>query len=291
MTSKRDYYDVLGVKKDSSDSELKSAYRKLALKWHPDKNKESGAEAKFKEINEAYEILSNKEKRAKYDQFGHAAFDPSSGFGGFQGGRQQRSGPFTYTYSSGGAGFEDLFRGSGGFSDPFNVFESFFGGQSPFGSQRRAKPHYSLTIKFMEAVNGVEKRFVHQGKEFTVKIPAGADDGTRIRYNEFDVSINVLDHKSFRREGVDIFVYHEIPMTTAILGGQTTVTTLDGELKLKIRPGTQPSSTVRLTGKGVKHLRSSRRGDFYIKLKVMLPKKPSRKARKLIEKLAIELGL
>ena len=292
MTSKRDYYDVLGVKKDSSESELKTAYRKLALKWHPDKNKDKGAEAKFKEINEAYEILSDKGKRGKYDQFGHAAFDPSAGFGGARGagGQQQRSGPFTYSYSSGGGGFEDLFRGAGGFSDPFNVFESFFGGANPFGSQKRVKPHYSLTIKFMEAVEGVEKRFVHQGKEFTVRIPAGADDGTRIRYNEFDVSINVDDHKLFRREGVDVYTDHEIPMTMAILGGQTTVPTLDGELKLKVRAGTQPSSTVRLSGKGVKHLRSSARGDFYIKLKVMLPKRTSRKARKLIEKLAHELG-
>lgn len=290
MTSKRDYYDILGVGKTSSDTELKTAYRKLALKWHPDKNKEKEAEGKFKEINEAYEILSNKEKRGKYDQFGHAAFDPSSGFGGFRGGQQQRSGPFTYSYSSSGGGFEDLFRGSGGFSDPFNVFESFFGGANPFGGQYRAKPHYSLNISFMEAVKGVEKSFVHQGKEYKVKIPAGADDGTRIRYNEFDVSINVTGHKTFRREGVNIFVYHEIPMTLAILGGETTVTTLDGELKLKIRAGTQPSSTVRLSGKGVKDLRSAKRGDFYIKLKVMLPKKPSRKARKLIEKLSEELG-
>src|SRR3989344_5068527 len=104
MSTKRDYYDILGVSKSASSSELKSAYRKLALKWHPDKNKESGAEAKFKEINEAYEVLSNSEKKAKYDQFGHAAFDPSAGFGG-QGGQSYRQGPFTYTYSTGG-GFE-----------------------------------------------------------------------------------------------------------------------------------------------------------------------------------------
>lgn len=100
MVSNRDYYEILGVGKDASDTELKSAYRKLALKWHPDRNKEAGAEAKFKEVNEAYEILSNKDKRAKYDQFGHAAFDPSAGFG--QGGQTYRQGPFTYSYSSGG---------------------------------------------------------------------------------------------------------------------------------------------------------------------------------------------
>src|SRR5688572_21904946 len=143
MATKRDYYDILGVTKSVSSTDLKSAYRKLALKWHPDKNKESGAEAKFKEINEAYEVLGNAEKKAKYDQFGHAAFDPSAGFGGAQGGHSYRQGPFTYTYSTGG-GFEDLFgsQGGQGFSDPFNIFESFFGGQNPFGGSYQPKPHY-----------------------------------------------------------------------------------------------------------------------------------------------------
>ncbi len=283
MTSKRDYYDILGVSKSASASDLKSAYRKMALQWHPDRNKDAGAEAKFKEINEAYEVLSNPEKKQKYDQFGHAAFDPSAGFGG--GGQSYRQGPFTYSYSSGG-GFEDLFGSQGqGFSDPFNIFESFFGGQNPFGGGYQAKPHFSLAIDFMDAVNGVEKSFVHQGKNYTVKIPAGADDGTRMRYTEFDVSIEVKPHKQFRREGSDIFLMHEIPFTVAILGGETTIPTLDGDLTIKIRPGTQPSTTVRLSGKGIKHLRSSGRGDFYIKLKVMLPEKLSRRAKELVKEL------
>ncbi|KKU46717.1 MAG: Chaperone protein DnaJ [Microgenomates group bacterium GW2011_GWA2_46_7] len=285
VATKKDYYEILGVNRSASESELKSAYRKLALKWHPDRNKEAGAEAKFKEINEAYEVLSSAEKKAKYDQFGHAAFDPSAGFGGAQGGQSYRQGPFTYTYSTGG-GFEDLFGGQGqGFSDPFNIFESFFGGQNPFGGQFQQKPHYSMTIEFMEAVLGSEKSFVHQGKQYTVKIPPGADDGTRIRYSEFDVSINVKPHKIFRREGNDVFIYHEIPLSLAILGGETTVPTLEGELTLKIRPGTQPSTTVRLSGKGIKHLRGSGSGDLYIKFKVMLPTKLSRRARQLVEEL------
>jgi molecular chaperone DnaJ len=287
MATKRDYYDILGVTKSASASDLKSAYRKLALKWHPDKNKESGAEAKFKEINEAYEVLSNTEKKAKYDQFGHAAFDPSAGFGG-QGGQSYRQGPFTYTYSTGG-GFEDMFGGQQGFNDPFNIFESFFGGQNPFGGGYQQKTHYSMAIDFMEAVNGVEKSFVHQGKQYTVKIPAGADDGTRMRYSEFDVSINVKPHKIFKREGDNIFIYHEIPLTLAILGGETTIPTLEGDLLIKIRPGTQPSTTVRLSGKGMKRLHGSGHGDFYIKLKVMLPEKLSRKAKDLVQQLANEL--
>ncbi len=288
MATKRDYYDILGVTKSSSSSDLKSAYRKLALKWHPDKNKEPGAEAKFKEINEAYEVLSNPDKKAKYDQFGHAAFDPTAGFGGGQGGQSYRQGPFTYTYSTGG-GFEDMFGGQQGFNDPFNIFESFFGGQNPFGSQFQQKPHYSLSIDFMEAVNGAEKTFVHQGKQYTVKIPAGADDGTRMRYSEFDVSLNVKPHKIFRRDGDDVFIYHEISLPLAILGGETTIPTLDGDLLIKIRPGTQPSTTVRLSGKGMKHLRGSGRGDFYIKLKVMLPDKLSKRGRDLVQQLENEL--
>ncbi|MCE7898188.1 MAG: J domain-containing protein [bacterium] len=290
MATKRDYYDILGVNKSASEAELKSAYRKLALQWHPDRNKDKGAEAKFKEINEAYEVLSNKEKRAKYDQFGHAAFDPSAGFGDFGGGQSYRSGPFTYTYGSGG-GFEDLFgsQGQGGFQDPFNIFESFFGGQNPFGGQYRPKPHYSLAIEFMDAVHGVEKSFVHEGKNYTVKIPAGADDGTRIRYNEFDISISVKDHPKFRREGSDVYLLHEIPFTLALLGGETTIPTLDGDLTIKIRPSTQPSTTIRLSGRGIKYLRSSSRGDFYIKLKVMFPEKLSRKAKDLVQQLATAL--
>lgn len=291
MTSKRDYYEVLGLTRSATAADIKSSYRRLALKWHPDKNKEPGAEAKFKEINEAFEVLSNPEKKSKYDQFGHAAFDPSSGFGGFGGssGRTYRSGPFTYTYTSGG-GFEDLFRGAGGFSDPFDIFESFFGGGSPFGGTYRAKPHYSLSISFQEAYSGVEKKFVHQGKEYRVKIPAGANDGTHIRYSDFDISVSVKSDPYFRREGSHIFVYHEIDLVTAVLGGETIIKTLDGDLTLKIRPGTQPSTTVRLSGKGMPNLRGGGRGDFYIKLKVMLPERLSRRARRLLEDLRREIS-
>ena len=289
MATKRDYYEILGVKREATEAEIKSAYRKLALKWHPDRNKAAGAEAKFKEINEAYEVLGNKDKRVKYDQFGHAAFDPSAGFGGGAAGGSYRSGPFTYTYTTGG-GFEDLFGSQGGFGDPFDVFESFFGGRSPFGGGYQAKPHYSITISFMDAVKGIEKSFVHQGKSYTIKIPAGADDGTRIRYSEFDVSVAVSPDKVFRREGADVFIYHEIPVTLAILGGETTIPTLDGDLKIKIRPGTQPSTTIRLSGKGIKRLQGSGRGDFYIKLKVMLPEKLSRRAKGLVEDLSRELA-
>jgi len=288
MATKKDYYEILGVTRGASESELKSNYRRLALKWHPDRNKEAGAEAKFKEINEAYEVLSSPEKKSKYDQFGHAAFDPSAGFGGSQSGQSYRQGPFTYTYSTGG-GFEDLFGGQGqGFSDPFNIFESFFGGQNPFGGQFQQKPHYSMTIEFMEAVKGSEKSFVHQGRQYTVKIPPGSDDGTRIRYSEFDVSINVKPHKTFRREGNDVFIYHEIPLTLAILGGETSVPTLEGELTIKIRPGTQSGTVVRLRGKGIASIQSRAKGDEYVRLLIQTPDHLTREQRDLVNGLKRE---
>lgn len=278
MATKRDYYDVLGINKQATAAEIKSAYRKLAIKWHPDKNenkKEAGD--KFKEINEAYEILSNAEKKKTYDQFGHAAFDPSYGNNPYsQSGRQ--SGPYTYSYSSNGQGinFEDLFGGSG-YSDPFQVFQDFFGGR------QQAKPHYSMKIEFMDAVNGVEKTIVHQGKQYTIKVPAGADDGTRIRFKEFDISINVKTHPNFKRNNYDIYLEKEIPFTTAILGGNITVPTLDKDLRLKIRPGTQPNTSIRLSGKGIKHLRSSHHGDFYIRLIITFPTKLTRTQKQALQ--------
>src|SRR3989338_3296910 len=146
MAIKKDYYETLGVKKGASDSEIKSAYRNLARKHHPDVDKSSGSHEKFKEINEAYQVLSDSKKKQAYDQFGHAAFDQSSGggaggpFGGVRGQRGGfQQGPFTYYYTSGGGspfGNVDF----GGFSDPFEIFEQFFGGSNPFGPRQPAKP-------------------------------------------------------------------------------------------------------------------------------------------------------
>lgn len=279
MSTKRDFYDVLGVAKGATKDELKKAYRKMALKFHPDRNKEADAESKFKEVNEAYEILSNDQKRQAYDQFGHQAFDPSSGFGG--GANAGRSGPFTYTYSGGGnpGNF-----GFGDFSDPFDIFESFFGGGNPFGRAQQ-KPHYSLRIGFMEAVNGTQKTIIHQGKSFNVKIPAGADNGTRIRFNEFDVSLDVLPHETFKRDGYDVFIDYAIKLTTAVLGGVAEVPSLEKPIKIKVRAGTQPNMMIRLQGQGIAHLRGSGRGDFYIRFIITIPSSLSREERKLYQKL------
>ncbi|MFH0942784.1 MAG: J domain-containing protein [Candidatus Beckwithbacteria bacterium] len=285
MTTKRDFYEVLGVSKTASAAELKKAYRQLALKYHPDRNKAADAAEKFKEISEAYEVLSNPEKKQTYDQYGHAAFDPSQGFGA-GGSQTYRQGPFTYTYTTGGApggGFD-----FGGFSDPFEIFESFFGGGSPFRQARI--PRYGLTIDFMEAVKGCQRTLVHQGREYTIKIPAGADDGTRIRFNDFYVTIEVKPHSIFKRDGVDLFINQELSFSQAALGTIIEVPTVDGQLKLKVRPGTQPNTLVRLRGQGMPHLRGRGRGDQYVRLIIKVPEHLSRSQRQLLEEFEEEKG-
>ncbi len=281
MATKRDYYEILGVEKTVTPDELKKAYRQMAMKFHPDRNKEEGAEEKFKEINEAYEVISDEQKRKTYDQFGHAAFEGAAGMGGnpFGGGFRQ-GGPFTYTYSTSGG---NPFEGYDDFSDPFDIFEQFFGGGFAGGQARQRKPRYTLRVDFMDAVKGAEKKVTIDGKEHTIKIPAGADDGTRIRYEEFDITLDVLPHKKFRRDGYDIFIDQEIDFTTAALGGQTEVETLDDMLKLKVRAGTQSHTLIRLQGEGVQHVRGGGKGDMYVRLVVTIPKKLSRKQKKLLE--------
>ena len=281
MATTRDFYDILGVSKTASAAEIKSAYRKLALKWHPDRNKEKDATEKFKDINEAYEVLSSPEKKSKYDQFGHAAFGGGTGYNPF--GQQSSGNPFSSYYSTGGnINFEDLFGGRGGFSDPFDIFSSFFGGAG--AGRRQAKPRYTLKLDFMEAVNGTEKTIVHQGKQYTVKVPAGIDEGNRIRYDAFDVSFEIKNSPTFKREGSDVIVNHEIPFTLAILGGETKVQTLTGDLKIRVGAGTQPETVLRLSGKGIKHLQSSRHGDFYIRFVIKFPTRLSGKQKELLKK-------
>lgn len=282
MTTKRDYYEILGVAKGSAKEEIKKAYRKKALQFHPDRNKEADAEQKFKEVTEAYEILSDDQKRQTYDQFGHAAFDPrAAGFGGFSNAGQ--AGPFSYTYytSGGGNPFADF--GGADFGDPFQIFEQFFGGASPFTRARAPKTHYSVRISLRQAIEGVEKTIVHQGKTHEVRIPPGADDGTRIQYNEFVVSVAVENDKTFKRDGDDLFADVEISFAKAALGGEMKVPTIEGEIKLRVRAGTQPNTMVRLRERGVPHLRGGGRGDLYIRLVVTVPKNLSREQKKWLQ--------
>lgn len=298
MATKRDYYEILGVTKSASLDEVKKAYRKLALAWHPDRNKAANAHEKFKEINEAYAVLSDPKKKETYDQFGHAAFAPGGGFGAhgaagqgpFGGGFQQ--GPFQYYYStSGGQGGGMPFGED--FIDPFEIFEQFFGGGFGRGSARRQPRHaYELSIDFMDAVKGATREIhVPRGAagdgsvKKTIKIPAGVDTGSRIRFDDFDIVLEVKPSREYKREGNDLIVEHEITFSQAALGAVVDVPTIDGPLKIRIQPGIQPGTLIRLHGKGVPHVRGSGRGDEYVRIQLHVPTRLTRKQKELLDEL------
>lgn len=277
MSTKKDFYEVLGVSKSSSADELKRAYRKLALEYHPDKNKSKEAEEKFKEINQAYEVLSDPQKRSTYDQVGRAGFDAGAGAGaqGGYGGQGGQYGPFTYSYSGGNAGGFDF---GGGGADPFEIFEQFFGG----GFAKR-KPRYSISIDFLEAVKGTTKRVTIEGKQQNIKIPAGVDNGSRIQFPEYEVVVSVRATSKFHREGNDILTEKQISLALAILGGTIDVETVHDTVKLKVPAGTQPDSLIRIKGKGVPRVRGGGSGDHFVRIKIVIPAKISSRQKELIE--------
>ncbi|MEK9207826.1 MAG: DnaJ C-terminal domain-containing protein [Patescibacteria group bacterium] len=280
----RDYYQILGVTKGASEADIKKAYRKLALEHHPDRNKgNKESEEKFKEVTKAYEVLSDPQKKQAYDQFGHAAFEQGAGQGPFGAGgnpfADAQGGPFTYTYTTGGnAGGFDF----GGFSDPFEIFEQFFGGGNPFGRAQQRRPVYSIQIEFMEAVKGVAKRVVIDGKTQTVKIPAGVDNGQRVRFDGYDILVEVRPDRRFKREGNDVVTEEEITFPQAAMGTEVNVETVQGPVKLKIPAGTQPNTVIRLSQKGIKNVRGSGYGDHYVQVKVTIPKGLSSRQKELL---------
>lgn len=275
-----DYYELLGVKKGASDGEIKAAYRKQALQWHPDKNKSPEAAAKFKEINKAYEALSDEQKRARYDQMGKDAYE--------RGGQQ---GPSNYSYSSNFGGQSPFENVDFGGSDPFEIFEQFFGfGGASAGRARKRRDVYQVELTFKEAVHGVEKDTVIKGKRHSMKIPAGVDDGMKIRFSDFDVLVRVRPDAHFRREGQDIYAEKVITYPLAVMGGEITVETLDEKVTLKVRSGTKSGTTVRLRGRGVVYPQQSHRGDFYVVYTIEVPEKLSHKARQLLSELQNEFS-
>lgn len=274
-----DYYSILGVSKSATDQEIKSAYRKQALKYHPDRNKTKEAEEKFKEVTKAYEVLSDSQKRQTYDQYGSAAFDQNGGAAGgpFGGGFGGQNGPFTYSYSTGG--------NAGGFdfgTDPFEIFEQFFGGASPFGRAAR-RPVYSIRIDFMDAVKGVTKKVDIDGKTTTIKIPAGVDNGSRIRFKDYDVVTEVSPSNTFMRQGYDIVTDEEISFPQAAMGVEKEIETIDGRVTVRIPAGTQPQALIRLKGKGVQHVQGSGRGDHYLRIKIVVPKNLTAHQKELLK--------
>lgn len=345
--AKRDYYEVLGVNRDASDDDIKKAYRKLAMKHHPDRNPDDkSAEEKFKEAKEAYETLSDDQKRAAYDRYGHAGVDPSMGGGGF----------------GGGQGFD-------GFSDAFGgIFDEIFGGRAGGGGGQRvyrgADLRYTLEITLEEAARGIEKTIripvmeecgvchgsgakagtqpktcptcggagqvrIQQGffsiqqtcpkchgsgriitdpcgechgagrvkkqKTLEVKIPAGIDEGMRLRtpgYGEpgvnggpsgdLFVEIHIKEHSVFERNGDDLHCEMPISFTTAALGGEIEIPTLDGAASIKIPAETQTGKVFRLRGKGIRNVRSGHHGDLHCHVVVETPVKLTDRQKELL---------
>ncbi len=285
--SKRDYYDVLGVKKDASDDEIKKAFRKLAIKYHPDKNPgDKDAEAKFKEANEAYSVLSDKTKRQRYDQFGHAGV---GGAGGSAGGN-----PFE-GFNFNGQSFNFDF-GGGGFGGLDDILGAMFGGG--FRGVRRGRDYRtSVTIDFEEAIFGCTKTISVDGDQIKLKIPAGIYDGQSIRLNgkggpapqeggqrgDLYVEVRVRAHKHLTREGDLILSEVTISMVEAVLGTEVDVETVDGGVTMKIPAGTQPGTNFKLSGHGAPRLGSDGRGPHIVTVNVEIPKNLSRKQKELIE--------
>lgn len=289
--AKRDYYEVLGVSKDASDDEIKKAYRKLAIKYHPDKNPgDKEAEAKFKEINEAHDVLSDKQKRARYDQFGHA------GVGGAAGNPFAGGNPFGQggNFNFNGQTFNFDFGGAGGFEDILGSLFGFGGARKP---RRGADYQTSVTLDFEEAIFGTTKEVSANGENIKVKIPAGIDDGMSIRLRgkggeapeggtekgDLYVRIRVKPHKNLTREGAIILSEETISMVDAALGCEIDVETVDGPITMKVPAGTQSGTPFKLSGHGVPFRADGDRGPHIVTIIVETPKNLNRKQKELLE--------
>ena len=288
-----DYYKALGVEKGASADDIKKAFRKLAVKYHPDRNPDNkAAEDKFKEINEAYAVLSDPDKKQKYDTFG------SSGF------HQQYSQEDIFRGFDFGNAYKDMGGGFGG-EDIFSRLFGRGGGRGGFRSapQRGADHEMELTVSFRDAAKGAEKLIAFrrngQREELKVKIPAGVDNGSKIRISgkgaqgdaggtpgDLFLIIHVLPDPVFVRDGGDLFVERSIPFSAACLGISLDVPTLEGDKRIKVPAGMQPGTKIRLKGCGIKAVGSNAKGDLYVKISVHIPETLNSEQRKLVEGLA-----
>ena len=294
MMDYKDYYKTLGVSKTATEGEIKTAYRKLARRYHPDVNKDSGAEDKFKEVNEAYQVLSDPEKRKKYDQFGSEwqRYQSTGGQpGGFDWGRWQQAPqggqPGYHTVSQ--EEFSDMFGGLGGFSDFFNTLfgqggfsagPSYSRGRPVSRSQQRAQPmEHEVEITLEEAYTGTKRTLQFEGgRKIEASIPQGVRTGSKVRLSgqaggaDLFLKIKVLPHRSFTRKGDDLIVTVPVDIYTAILGGEVSVDTLGKPVRLTIPEGTDSGKTMRLKGLGMPKLKNpSEHGDLYAHIELHLP--------------------
>ena len=290
----KDYYKILGVERKASADDIRKAYRKLAMQHHPDKNPgDKKAEDKFKEINEAYQVLSDEQKRARYDQLGSAYSDFRTGGG--------RPGDFQWDdwFQQGGGqrGYgstDDPFGGAGGFSD---FFRSIFGDAVRSSARNQAAQQgyqQEVDISFHEAYEGATRQLQTNGRKLQVRIPAGVKTGSKVRVAgagpdglDLYLIVNVTDEDKFERNGQDLYTTSTLSVFTLILGGETEVETPTGKVKLSIPAGTQADQVFRLAGRGMPHLKSpNTKGDLFVKLKVQVPKYLSSKQRELLEEAA-----
>lgn len=298
--AKRDPYSVLGVNRSASDEEIKSAYRKLARRHHPDVNNNSRtSESKFKEVSEAYEILADKEKRRKYDMFGHEGLSANA-----QGFNEASYGASGFKKGSfGGFNFNN-FSGSGDFGVFEDVFSDFFRSQNSrrskkFGPARGTDLEYELTIDFYQSYQGVSAIVTIMDRKINVHIPAGVDSGSRVRVpgqgapglrggppGDLYLTLLVTPHPFFKREGDDIQTTLPITLTEAILGAKIEVPGPDGRLLLKVPEGTQSGTSFRFRGKGFPSVKSDARGDFYVTAQVMIPANIDHVSKELLAEFA-----
>ncbi|MBN1656912.1 MAG: J domain-containing protein [Anaerolineae bacterium] len=320
----KDYYETLGVSRDASQKEIKSAFRKLARKYHPDVNPgDSQAEERFKEINEAYEVLSDPEKREKYNQLGSdwRRWQQAGQPGDFDWGRYATGAPGGVNVRYGTPeDFEDLFGGGGAFSD---FFSQIFGGMGGApggvggrpggvggrpGFQYEARPQRGrdyeqpIDISLQEAFSGTTRILQRDGQRLEVQIPPGARTGTRVRMagegapgaaggpsGDLFLRVNVMEDPRFERRDDDLYTTVTTDLYTMVLGGEIRVPTMTGQVALTIPPGTQNGRTFRLGGQGMPELRrSSQRGDLFATVEVRLPTELTPRQQELFEQLRQE---